>query len=1425
MLVTAVPAWAAELPETEVMTAEEEQQTYRIDCQPYVSYTADDIGDSLSYGSSTIGAWACMEEGVDAGTPGAMHSLRLNEGVEDLLRARVIEVRADGLDVTEEQKAELLDVALHGGRFTFEMPENDVEFKVVAYFDSEIQLGSQVTGGSIEIDNEYPITGEHVSIRAVADEGYRFVQWKSIGSRSWNMDLASELDRAVTEAENGFVLPRLLRSEHNWRKPVVQVVPEFEEIQDTSFSVTFQTEEGSGENPPALQQVKGDTISLPDNPYTFEGHDFLGWSDGDNIYQPGDSYTMPHKSVVFTAQWRSSALRDVWFKAEEDTAPQSLGIDARPEGDTFALPENTFKHSGELGYDFAGWSDGEHTYQPGDTYTIGPEDVVFTAQWKRYYKFTVDQTNEKWRARSELFLLPQDNQVLRKLKNENRAPVEPVENLTWGMTYFNQPEFYHEFAGITINGINYTKDTVLESTDYFSGTVKIHITGSDVPNEEGYAYGYVEFLNGEFREDVKLFGNFEKQPFKTNTAQINEFSVGDAKGSIEENEILVRLGDEADLTKVTPDIKISDGAAVVPDSGREQDFTDPVIYTVTSKNGKVSRSYKVTVVKLRDAITEAMPSQIIQGIASNKDSSGNILGKNLSQVSSTNTDWVAFGMGRYGYVQPDGSVQMLYEDEEGREAFLEAMKAYMEKMYAENDGVLSKDKATEWQRAILAIAALGGDPTNFGTYNGKPIDLVADGTYNCKIEPGKQGVNGEAFALLAKNTLDYEIPDSVQYSDEYLITSILSKQLRVDGRYVGWDVRPTATASDPDMTGMIIQALSPYYWDDTEYTYDNVKTGESRTVTVRQVVDEALDALGELQTEYGDYICYGDRNVESTVQVLVAITSLGIDPLTDERFIKNGNTLIDGIQSFSLSGGGYEHMLGGGWNYMATDQGNYGMVAAWRYFNGMRSLYDMRPEFTDEQKAQIQSVKDTIDAALEKEGGDDYYEALAAAKQTYDDAVAGFEDPTLRSYITNYWELMDAIPDEEDRAAEVIQKIDAIGTVTLESEAAIKEAREAYDALTEEEQALVTNSQTLADAEKALADLQKEQQEKLEQEAKAVKDMIASLDTVTLKDEAAVLKARDAYERLSPQAKELVDNYGVLTDAEAAVQSLKAEQNAFVSGKPSVKTQSLGINNLKVSWNSYENADSYEVYRKAAGKTFQKIATVKGLTYTDKTAVTGNTYYYAVKAVSGKWGSTVYSDYVTNVTGKVLPARAKITNAQSLGYNKAKITWDKVSGATGYRLYYKITAKGTWKYVTEIKNGNTTSYVQSGLTSGRDYYYVVRAYRTVNGTKYFGADSEVRSVRPVPWIVKISKVTAGTGQAKVTWGKIPGATGYSLYHKTSKNGAWQYAAHIGNGSTTSYTDKGLKKGQTVYYRMRAYRKVSGKQVFGGYSAEKSVKIK
>lgn len=474
-------------------------------------------------------------------------------------------------------------------------------------------------------------------------------------------------------------------------------------------------------------------------------------------------------------------------------------------------------------------------------------------------------------------------------------------------------------------------------------------------------------------------------------------------------------------------------------------------------------------------------------------------------------------------------------------------------------------------------------------------------------------------------------------------------------------------------------------------------------------------------------------------------------------------TLIDAIQNFAVDTGGYEHLLGSGWNYMATDQANYGMIAAWRYLNGMRSLYDMRPEFTEEQKEQIQSLKDTIDAAVAKKGEDGYYEALVSAKETYDTAVAGFEDPTLRNYVSNYWELMDALEEEENQSAQkVVDLIDAIGEVTLESEKAIQEAREAYDALSEDQKKEVTNYEKLAEAEKNLEALKQEEQ-------------------------------RKAYE-------------------------------AFISGKPEVKTEAVSYDSIRITWEPYANAKSYYVYRKVKGESFKRIAWVQDLTdlsYTDETAVTGTTYYYTVKAASKKWGEPVYSKYVTDLSAKATLAKASISKTQTWGYNGIKVTWDEVDGADGYRLYYKIDDSG-WRYATQTED---TSYVHTGVTTGKVYTYYVRAYRNIDGAKVYGAYSDGKSGKAVPKKAVIAKATAGDGKVTLNWNKVNGASGYRIYYKTSEDGEWHYVTQIGKGSTTSYTNTGLKSGHTYYYTMRAYRTVDGEKVFGSYSDWVNVTVK
>ena len=93
-----------------------------------------------------------------------------------------------------------------------------------------------------------------------------------------------------------------------------------------------------------------------------------------------------------------------------------------------------------------------------------------------------------------------------------------------------------------------------------------------------------------------------------------------------------------------------------------------------------------------------------------------------------------------------------------------------------------------------------------------------------------------------------------------------------------------------------------------------------------------------------------------------------------------------------------------------------------------------------------------------------------------------------------------------------------------------------------------------------------------------------------------------------------------------------------------------------------------------------------------------------------------------------------------------------------------------------------------------------------------------------PQSLKVSK--AGTTKATLTWKKVKNATGYEVYRSDSKNGTYKKVTTISKAATVKYTDKkGLKKGKTYYYKVRAYNKVKGKKNYSNYSSVKSVKLK
>ena len=310
-----------------------------------------------------------------------------------------------------------------------------------------------------------------------------------------------------------------------------------------------------------------------------------------------------------------------------------------------------------------------------------------------------------------------------------------------------------------------------------------------------------------------------------------------------------------------------------------------------SMNSSESANVYTINVKVNDKVAEKL------------ESTGEyLLSQGVPGVGSVGGEWRALGLARAGKITSELS-----------DGYYENLVSYIEE---NGSAKLDARKSTENSRVIIALSAIGKDATDVAGYN--LLEPLADYDFVTW-----QGLNGPVFALIALDTYNYEIPNSgdgvTQTTRENLINYILESQLENGG----WTF--FGSTADPDMTGMAIKALAPYY---------------SKNADVKNAVDKALDVLSASQQDNGGFASWGTVNVESCAQVLTALASLGIDADTDERFIKNGNTLVDAIMEFSVENG-FAHIKDSAYNQMATEQAYYALVSYNRVKNGKTSLYDM----------------------------------------------------------------------------------------------------------------------------------------------------------------------------------------------------------------------------------------------------------------------------------------------------------------------------------------------------------------------------------------------------------------------------------------------------------------------------------------------------
>lgn len=189
------------------------------------------------------------------------------------------------------------------------------------------------------------------------------------------------------------------------------------------------------------------------------------------------------------------------------------------------------------------------------------------------------------------------------------------------------------------------------------------------------------------------------------------------------------------------------------------------------------------------------------------------------------------------------------------------------------------------------------------------------------------------------------------------------------------------------------------------------------------------------------------------------------------------------------------------------------------------------------------------------------------------------------------------------------------------------------------------------------------------------------------------------------------------------------------------------------------------------------------------------------------------------------PNKVSGIKATSNSYNSIKLTWNKtVNGANGYAVYRSTSKDGKYTLRKTITSKNTIEFTDTGLDTNTTYYYKIRAYRMIADKKKYGSYSEIVCAKPVLSKTTIT-VSSTSKKATIKWNKVLGASGYKVYSATSSDGTYSLKKTITSINTLSYTNTNLVSGKTYYYKVRAYRNVNGKVVYGPYSAVKSKKIK
>ena len=225
------------------------------------------------------------------------------------------------------------------------------------------------------------------------------------------------------------------------------------------------------------------------------------------------------------------------------------------------------------------------------------------------------------------------------------------------------------------------------------------------------------------------------------------------------------------------------------------------------------------------------------------------------------------------------------------------------------------------------------------------------------------------------------------------------------------------------------------------------------------------------------------------------------------------------------------------------------------------------------------------------------------------------------------------------------------------------------------------------------------------------------------------------------------------------------------------------------------------------------IATVSGNKVTAKATGT------ATITATAQDGSGMKAAIKVTVQAEAKLAEPKSVKAVQTSAKAVKVTWSKVTGAKQYDVYRSAKVSSGFR---KIGTATVTSYKDKKATPGKTWYYKVVAVSRIAGNNSAMSGAARISMLKKP---SIKVKSMNSGQVTVKWNKIKGVKGYQIYVSTKKTGGLKKKLTLMKASKVKSTVKKLKSGRKYYFKVRAYKKINGKKIYGAFSKAKGIEVK